>query len=162
LDPGFILRPPWGRAYPEGRRACRRKLPRGTKATMPSRRAPCSSSTRSSVRSARAGWARSFSAAIPGWAGWARSSCCSSTAERALAEARATARLSHENIVAIHELGEHRGTPYIVLEYLKGKTLRQLLDERLSTSQKEGPQGAETETEVESVSVAELWANRAG
>src|SRR5262249_28656498 len=43
--------------------------------------------------------------------------------ERVLAEARATARCSHENIVVIHEVGSHDGEPYMVLEYLEGATL---------------------------------------
>ena len=42
-----------------------------------------------------------------------------------LVEARATARLHHENVVVIHEVGEHLGRPYLVLEYLEGKTLRE-------------------------------------
>src|SRR5262249_42989867 len=50
-------------------------------------------------------------------------------AQRFLIEARATAQLSHENIVIIHELGEYGGAPYMVLEYLKGKTLQQILRE---------------------------------
>ncbi len=48
-------------------------------------------------------------------------------AGRFLTEARATAQLHHENIVVIHELGEHRGQPFMVLEYLQGKTFGQLL-----------------------------------
>jgi len=43
--------------------------------------------------------------------------------ERFLAEARATARCHHENIVVIHEVGEHGSHPYMVLEYLEGQTL---------------------------------------
>jgi hypothetical protein len=42
-------------------------------------------------------------------------------------EARATARCVHENIVTIHEVGEHDGLPYIVLEYLEGKPLERIL-----------------------------------
>src|SRR5262249_11491297 len=60
-------------------------------------------------------------------------------AARFLVEARATALLGHENIVIIHELGEHHGTPYIVLEYLKGKTFEQVLRER----QERDPEGAD-------------------
>ena len=41
------------------------------------------------------------------------------------AEASALARLQHPNIVQIHELGEHDGQPFLVLEYLDGGTLRQ-------------------------------------
>jgi serine/threonine protein kinase/Tol biopolymer transport system component len=59
-------------------------------------------------------------------------------AQRFLTEARATAQLSHENIVVIYELGEHEGMPFMVLEYLKGKTLRQWLNERKKRG-REGP-----------------------
>ncbi|WP_437734534.1 nSTAND1 domain-containing NTPase [Sorangium sp. So ce1335] len=50
--------------------------------------------------------------------------------ERFLAEARVTARCRHENIVVIHEVDEIRGYPYIVLEYIKGPTLRQWMAQR--------------------------------
>ena len=50
--------------------------------------------------------------------------------ERFLAEARVTARCQHENIVIVHEIGEHREHPYIVLEHLQGLTLRQLIAEK--------------------------------
>src|SRR5215475_5902225 len=46
-----------------------------------------------------------------------------------LAEARATARCHHENIVVIHEVGAHEGRPYMVLEYLEGQTLRQWMQD---------------------------------
>lgn len=42
-----------------------------------------------------------------------------------LAEARATARCQHEHIVVIHDVGEHAGRPYMVLEFLRGQTLAQ-------------------------------------
>lgn len=48
--------------------------------------------------------------------------------QRFLVEARATARLTHENIVTIFEVGEHQSLPFMVLEYLEGKTLSQVLD----------------------------------
>ncbi|WP_437572831.1 nSTAND1 domain-containing NTPase [Sorangium sp. So ce542] len=51
-------------------------------------------------------------------------------AERFLAEARATARCKHENIVVIHEVDEIRGYPYMVLEYVEGRTLRAWMNER--------------------------------
>jgi eukaryotic-like serine/threonine-protein kinase len=41
-----------------------------------------------------------------------------------LREARATATCHHDNIVVIHEVDEHDGAPYMVLEYLEGKNLR--------------------------------------
>ncbi|WP_437292493.1 nSTAND1 domain-containing NTPase [Sorangium sp. So ce426] len=50
--------------------------------------------------------------------------------ERFLAEARATARCRHENIVVIHEVDEIRGYPYLVLEYIKGRTLSEWLARR--------------------------------
>ncbi|XXT20325.1 protein kinase [Sorangium sp. So ce429] len=50
--------------------------------------------------------------------------------ERFLDEARATARCRHENIVVIHEVDEIRGYPYLVLEYIKGRTLREWMAQR--------------------------------
>ncbi len=54
--------------------------------------------------------------------------------ERFLAEAQATARCHHENIVVIHEVGAHRGRPYMVLEYLEGQTLRQWQHQHATTA----------------------------
>ncbi len=48
---------------------------------------------------------------------------------RLLTEARTTARCRHENIVVIHDIGVHEGWPYMVLEYLEGQTLRELIDD---------------------------------
>jgi serine/threonine protein kinase len=42
-------------------------------------------------------------------------------------EARAAARLQHPNIVTVFELGEERGTPYIVMEVLGGADLQTLM-----------------------------------
>ncbi|HWB74657.1 MAG TPA: protein kinase [Nannocystaceae bacterium] len=53
--------------------------------------------------------------------------------ERVLAEARATARCRHENIVVIYEVAAHRGRPYMVLEYLEGQTLREWMVEHAAT-----------------------------
>ena len=46
---------------------------------------------------------------------------------RLLAEAQATARARHENIVVIYEVGALEGRPYMVLEYVDGRTLRQVI-----------------------------------
>jgi len=46
---------------------------------------------------------------------------------RFIIEAKATAQCSHENIIVIHEVGEHGGNPFMVLEYLQGAPLTQLL-----------------------------------
>ena len=42
-------------------------------------------------------------------------------------EAKSLARLSHPNIVKVHDYGEHEGSPYLVMEYLPGGTLKKLL-----------------------------------
>jgi serine/threonine protein kinase/tetratricopeptide (TPR) repeat protein len=39
-------------------------------------------------------------------------------------EARATGSLNHPNILAIHDVGLHEGSPYLVEELLEGQTLR--------------------------------------
>ncbi|MBL0216113.1 MAG: protein kinase [Myxococcales bacterium] len=47
--------------------------------------------------------------------------------DRFLVEARATALCSHDNIVIIYEVDEWEGMPYMVLEFLEGKTLRDFM-----------------------------------
>jgi tRNA A-37 threonylcarbamoyl transferase component Bud32 len=51
-----------------------------------------------------------------------------SFAERFAREARALARLSHPHIVAVHDFGETAGQFYLVMEYVDGVNLRQLLE----------------------------------
>jgi len=48
--------------------------------------------------------------------------------ERFLREARAAAALDHPNIVRIFDVCRHGETPYLVLEYVEGETLQQVLD----------------------------------
>src|SRR4029079_17837255 len=43
-----------------------------------------------------------------------------------LVEARATAKCKNENIVVIHDMNEYQGMPYLVLEYLEGKSLNKV------------------------------------
>lgn len=47
--------------------------------------------------------------------------------DRFLVEARATASANHDNIVIIFEVDEYQNMPYMVLEYLEGKTLRDFM-----------------------------------
>jgi eukaryotic-like serine/threonine-protein kinase len=45
--------------------------------------------------------------------------------ERFVREARLAARLSHPNVVQVYDAGESEGQPYIVMEYVPGRTLAQ-------------------------------------
>ncbi|MFE8603023.1 serine/threonine-protein kinase [Archangium violaceum] len=47
--------------------------------------------------------------------------------KRFILEARATARCGQENIVIIYEVGEHQGSPFMVLEYLQGQPMKKLI-----------------------------------
>jgi len=48
--------------------------------------------------------------------------------ERFRQEARAVAKLSHPNVVAVIDAGEDKGHPYIVFEYVEGETLKQRIN----------------------------------
>ncbi|WIM98088.1 Stk1 family PASTA domain-containing Ser/Thr kinase [Actinoplanes oblitus] len=45
-------------------------------------------------------------------------------------EAKTIARLTHPNVVAVYDQGRHQGLPYLVMEFVQGKTLRDLLAQR--------------------------------
>src|SRR5258708_11526556 len=49
--------------------------------------------------------------------------------ERFRREARTAASMRHPNVITVHDFGEdERGVPYLVLEYIGGPTLADLLD----------------------------------
>ncbi len=52
-------------------------------------------------------------------------------------EASAASRLSHPNVVDIYDVGEYQGMHYIVMEYIKGSTLKELIHERGALDVKE-------------------------
>ena len=45
-------------------------------------------------------------------------------------EASAASRLSHPNVVDIYDVGESDGMHYIVMEFIRGRTLKQLIQQR--------------------------------
>jgi serine/threonine protein kinase len=47
--------------------------------------------------------------------------------KRFIIEARATARVEHENIVSIYEVGEWAASPFMVLQFLQGQELTKLI-----------------------------------
>ncbi|MEX2107954.1 MAG: Stk1 family PASTA domain-containing Ser/Thr kinase [Solirubrobacterales bacterium] len=58
--------------------------------------------------------------------------------ERFRREAEAAAGLQHPNIVAIYDRGEVEGTYYIAMQYLEGRSLKELIDGGLSSEQAVG------------------------
>jgi len=51
------------------------------------------------------------------------------------AEVRLARRISHRHVLRAHDFGEADGIPFVTMEYLKGTTLRSLLDSRGSLPQ---------------------------
>jgi serine/threonine-protein kinase len=58
--------------------------------------------------------------------------------ERFRREAEAAAGLQHPNIVAVFDRGEFEGTYYIAMQYLEGRTLKQVIDAGLTPEQAAG------------------------
>jgi tetratricopeptide (TPR) repeat protein len=57
----------------------------------------------------------------------ARSARSETSRARLLVEARAQARISHPNVVAVYEVGEHRGLVYVAMELVEGVDLQRWL-----------------------------------
>ena len=55
-------------------------------------------------------------------------------ARRFVAEARAAARLSHPNVVAVFDQGDDDGTLFLAMEYIPGRTLRDVIREQAPLS----------------------------
>jgi len=76
--------------------------------------------------------------------------------ERFRREAQAAANLSHPNIVSIYDWGEEEGTYFIVMEFIEGRTLGQIIRE-------EGPLVADRAAEIGAdVAGALAFAHRSG
>jgi len=58
-------------------------------------------------------------------------------------EAQAVAALNHPNILAIHDFGEHEGSPYLVTEFLEGETPRGRLNSGALPARKASEFGSE-------------------
>jgi len=50
--------------------------------------------------------------------------------QRLLKEARAASALNHPNIVSIHDISSHEGKDFLVMEFVEGRTLKDLIAEK--------------------------------
>src|ERR1700742_399951 len=76
--------------------------------------------------------------------------------ERFRREAQAAANLNHPNIAAVYDWGQERGTYYIVMEYVEGRSLRDLI-------RSEGPLDATQASEISAeIASALAFAHRSG
>jgi len=57
--------------------------------------------------------------------------------QRLIQEARAASSLNHPNICSVFDVGEYKGSYFIVMEYLEGETLREILKRRDSLPETE-------------------------
>lgn len=54
--------------------------------------------------------------------------------DRLVAEARATARVTHSHVVQVYSFGEHEGVPYFTMEHVPGRSLEDLVEQGWLTS----------------------------
>ncbi|HSN28417.1 MAG TPA: serine/threonine-protein kinase, partial [Kofleriaceae bacterium] len=53
-----------------------------------------------------------------------RGAATDEASQRLLREAQSAAKLSHENVIVVHEVGTHDGSVFVAMEYVAGGTLR--------------------------------------